>query len=107
MIMDEININEEILARLNENRLEALLQERIIQSFTEKSFQHIQSIINRHIFDFAEKTKQSVYDICINYVPKVKFRTTENNPEKEGIFSQMYIEWIHVNELKYGQGKNK
>lgn len=105
--MDEININEELLAKLNENRLEALLQERIIQSFTNKSMRYIQSVINRQIFDFAEKTGQSVYDICMNYVPKVKFRTTEGDPEKEGISSQMYIEWIHVNEWKYGQGKNK
>ena len=105
--MDEININEELLEKLNENRLEALLQERIIQSFTNKSMRHIQSVINRQIFDFAEKTGQSVYDICMNYVPKVKFRTTEGDPEKEGIFSQMCIEWIHVNEWKYGQGKNK
>ena len=105
--MDEININEELLEKLNENRLEALLQERIIQSFTNKSMRYIQSVINRQIFDFAEKTGQSVYDICMNYVPKVKFRTTEGDPEKEGIFSQMCIEWIHVNEWKYGQGKNK
>lgn len=105
--MDEININEELLARLNENRLEALWQERIIQSFTGKSMRHIQSVINRQIFDFAEKTGQSVYDICMNYVPKVKFRTTEGDPEKEGIFSQMYVEWINVNELKYGQRQNK
>lgn len=105
--MDEINIDEDILARINENRLEALLQERIIQSFTEKSFQHIQSIINRQIFEFAEKTKQSVYDICINYVPKVKFTEPKSDPSKEGLISNISVEWIHVNEWKYGQGKNK
>ena len=105
--MDEIHINEEILARLNDNRLEALLQERIIQSFTNKNMQYIHSVINRQVFEFAEKTGQSVYDICMNYVPKVKFRTTEGDPETEGIFSQMYIEWINVNELKYGQRQNK
>ena len=105
--MDDININEEILARLNENRLEALLQERIIQSFTEKSFQHIQSIINRQIFEFAEKTKQSVYDICINYVPKVKFTEPKSDPSKEGLISNISVEWINVNEWKYGKRKNK
>ena len=105
--MDEININEEILARINENRLDALLQERLIQSFTNKNMRYIQSVINRQVFDFAEKTGQSVYDICMNYVPKVKFSTPEADPNKEGLFSQISVEWINVNELKYGQRKNK
>lgn len=105
--MDEININEEILARLNENRLETVLQERILQSFTNKNMQYIQSVINRQVFDFAEKTGQSVYDICMNYVPKVKFRTSEGDPVKEGLFAQIYVEWINVNEMKYGKRENK
>lgn len=105
--MDEININEEILAKMNENRMEALLQERIIQSFVHKSMQHIQSVINRQVFEFAEKTGQSVYDICINYVPKVKFHTLEGDPTQEGCLSQISVEWINVNELRYGQRKNK
>ena len=105
--MDEININEEILARLNENRLEALLQERIIQSFTNKNLQYIQSVINRQVFEFAERTGQSVYDICMNYVPKVKFTEPESDPSKEGLISNISVEWINVNEWKYGKRKNK
>lgn len=105
--MDEININEEILARLNENRLEALLQERIIQSFTNKNLQYIQSVINRQVFEFAERTGQSVYDICMNYVPKVKFTEPKSDPNKEGLISNISVEWINVNEWKYGKRKNK
>ena len=62
--MDEININEEILARINENRLEALLQERIIQSFTNKNMRYIQSVINRQVFEFAEKRGKA----CMTFV---------------------------------------
>ena len=105
--MDEININEEILARLNENRLETLLQERIIQSFTNKNLQYIQSVINRQVFEFAERTGQSVYDICMNYVPKVKFTEPKSDPSKEGFISNISVEWINVNEWKYGKRKNK
>ena len=105
--MDEININEEILARLNENRLEALLQERIIQSFTNKNLQYIQSVINRQVFEFAERTGQSVYDICMNYVPKVKFTEPKSDPSKEDLISNISVEWINVNEWKYGKRKNK
>lgn len=69
-----ISINEDILAQMRENALEALLQERIAQSITRESVNKIKSATNELVCKFAQERNMSIYDVCLNFVPKVAYK---------------------------------
>lgn len=66
---------EEIIAfidRLTMNSSEYHLQEQILRSiFYEEYRDTTREVINRAVFEFAQKTNRSIYDVCLNYIPKV------------------------------------
>lgn len=72
---------EEIIAfidRLTMNSSEYHLQEQILRSiFYEEYRDTTREVINRAVFEFAQKTNRSIYDVCLNYIPKV---TMERRP---------------------------
>ena len=62
----------EFIDRLTMNGSEYHLQEQILRSiFYEKYRDTTREVINRAVFEFAQKTNRSIYDVCLDYVPKV------------------------------------
>lgn len=58
--------------RLKKNSSEYYLQEQIlISAFNDEDNKIAREIINRAVFEFAQNTNQSIYDVCLNYIPKV------------------------------------
>lgn len=55
-----------------------LLDERIYEDVRINT----QKIINKAVYDFAQKAKMSIYDVCLNYVPRidVALDSAMNNP---------------------------
>lgn len=68
----------EFIDRLTMNGSEYHLQEQILRSiFYEEYRDTTREVINRAVFEFAQKTNRSIYDVCLNYIPKV---TMERRP---------------------------
>lgn len=105
--MDEININKDILFKFSENLLEATLQQRILESITREPLNVIHERVNEAVVKMAQKYHQSIYWICANYVPKITYNSVMAEPSNcFRVTMDVVIEFIPVNVLKNGKGKN-
>ena len=105
--MDEININEDILSKFSENSLEATLQERILKQVTNEPIDIIHKTVNEAVMKMAQRYHKDVYWVCANFVPKITYNSTMAEPSNcFRATMDVVIEFIPVNILKNGKGKN-
>ena len=103
--MDEIRINEDVLAALQENSLEATLQGRILKTITQEPIKIINETMNKAVLEMARKYDRDVYWVCANFVPKIRYNSVMAEPSNcFRATMDVVIEFIPANMFRYGKG---